>query len=80
MATFKRWTKKDFRIRGHFTGSRLAGREHEYAYDIYYGDSMKTIETGFSSKRKAEAWLGEKLRKMNAIRKAAYDAGKYDGQ
>lgn len=78
MASFKRWTKKDFRIYGHFTGSRLRGCEHEYVYDIYYGSKM--IEYGFSSKRKAEAWLGEKLRKMNAIRKAAYDAGKYDGQ
>lgn len=78
MASFKRWTKKDFRIEGHFTGSRLRGCEHEYVYDIYYGSSR--IETGFSSKRKAEVWLGEKLRKMNAIRKAAYDSGKYDGQ
>ena len=73
MTNMKKWTKKDFRLYGHFTGSRLKGHEHDYVYDVYWGNSSIPMETGFSSKRKAEAWLGEFLRKANRLR-AEYDA------
>ena len=68
-----KWYKKDFVIRGYFTGSRLRGHEHEYLYDIYW--EGKLFARGFSSKAKAEAWLGDFLKKANALRKEAYAKG-----
>lgn len=62
-----KWRKKDFQIVGRRTGSVLRGRENEYVYEIFWqgkrlGDYM------FTSKRKADTWLGQFLRKANEIR------------
>ncbi len=66
----KPWRKKDFEIRGRFTGSRLAGRENEFVYEIFW-NGKQFPDLRFSSKRAASDWLGRFLAKANALR-AAY--------
>lgn len=62
------WTKKDFDIVGHRTGSRLLGHENDYVYEIRYEGRVLGDMT-FTSKAKAGAWLGKFLKKANMIRK-----------
>ena len=66
----EKWKKSDFEIKGRFTGSRLAGRENEYVYEVFYnGKNMGGYM--FSSKAKANEWLGKFLKKANDIREKA---------
>ena len=74
----KVWIKKDFEIVWVWHRGRLQGQENRGWYHIRYNG--KDLQDGFSSKRKAEQWLGVWLKKANAIRKAAFESGKYDGQ
>ena len=71
----KPWTKKDFEIKGRFTGSQLKGRENEYIYEIFFGNKQMG-DYRFTSKAKANAWLGEFLRKANKLRRKYDDTGK----
>lgn len=62
--------KADFSISGHFTGSRLSGREHEYLYHVYYKEKQLD-RYGYTSKRKADSWLGAIVREHNQRLKQA---------
>ena len=64
----KNWTKKDFRIEWRWHRGRLQGQENRGWYHIFWNG--KEIESGFRTKKDAERWLGEWLKKANAIRKA----------
>lgn len=64
----KKLVKADFNIVGHFTGSRLAGREHQFLYDVYY-NGQQLNRYGFTSKKRASAWLGALVRECNATGK-----------
>ena len=74
----KRWVMKDFKIVWHWHRGRLQGEENRGWYHILWNG--KDIQNGFRTKHEAERWLGSFLKKANAIRKAAFEAGKYDGQ
>lgn len=68
---FEKWTQSDFDIRGRRTGSRLAGRENQYIYEIFYKDE-RMGEMMFTSKERASYWLSGWLKKMNHIRYTTY--------
>lgn len=64
----KRIRKGQFVIRGHFTGSQLRGEEHQFVYDIYLNDK-RINKHSFSSKAKADKWLGKFVRYLNELKK-----------
>ena len=61
------WKKSDFVIKGRRTGSRLAGRENEYVYEIFYNGKLLS-DRQFTSKAKANEWLGDFLKYANEVR------------
>ena len=68
-----KWTKNDFEIKGRRTGSRLAGMENEYIYEIFWNG--KALEDGYSTRRftskaKASQWLGRFIKMRNDAAKA----------
>ena len=65
----KKLTQKEFEIKGRFTGSRLAGREHEFIYEIFY-NGKRLGDYNFTSKAKARTWLGKFVKIVNEMRKA----------
>lgn len=58
-----KWTKKDFEVVGRRTGSRLAGRENEYIYEIFWNG--QNLGKSFTSKAKANQWLGRFIKIRN---------------
>lgn len=62
------WKKSDFVIKGRRTGSQLKGRENEYVYEIFY-NGRPLSDRQFSSKAKADEWLGGFLKHANEVRK-----------
>lgn len=65
----EKWKKADFEIKGRRTGSRLAGRENEYIYEIYWNG--KSLGNSFTSKVKASKWLGKFIKMRNDLAKEA---------
>ena len=65
-------TKKDFIIRGYWKRGMLRGQENDFRYEIIIGKGAKkgqTFADGFTSKRKAEQWLGVRIRIANDMRR-----------
>ena len=61
-------TKKDFNIIGYWHRGRLQGQENLYLYRITIKRTGKQIAEGFTSKRKAEQWLGVRIQLANQIK------------
>lgn len=57
------FTKKDFTIKGRFTGCRLQGRENEFVYNIYMSNGNRLTDMDFTSKAKANEFLSAVLKK-----------------
>lgn len=61
-------TKKDFKIVGYWYNGRLQGQENLYYYQIVIKKNGQVFGDGFRSKRKAEQWLGVRIRLANQIK------------
>lgn len=61
-------TRSDFLIAGRFSGSRLAGRENQFVYDVIAKGKGLAVKTGFPSKKSAEKWLRKTIKLANMIK------------
>ena len=62
------FTKKDFTIKGRFTGNRLAGHENEFLYHIEINGRWLSSQE-FTSKAKADKYLSAVLKAYKGERK-----------
>lgn len=69
----KNWTKKDFSIEWRWHRGRLQGQENRGWYHIFY--QGRECNSGFRTKKDAERWLGDFLKKANTLRKQAAERG-----
>ena len=74
IAPYPQIKKSEFEIRGKKTGSRLAGKENEYVYKVYYNGKplgKDGVDYTFNSKSNASQWIGKAVNKMNELRESA---------
>ena len=69
----KRWVKSDFTIKLEPASNKLQESKNRCYYSIYWHGSL--LAGGFPNKRWASSWLGDYLKKANALRKAAAEKG-----
>ena len=64
-----KFKKSDFIIKGHFTGSKLYGRENQFLYQILMPNYHKLTDKEFTSKVAADKYLADVLREYNEMLK-----------
>lgn len=64
--------KKDFIIKSHRTGNRLAGHENEVMYIVYTADGKTQVKSGFYRYSDADQWLSRNVKLAQKIQKGEF--------
>lgn len=81
MDRFEKWTAKDFSFKWVWNRGRLQGQENNGYYVIVWKNKGRMADNKhhdykFRTKEDAKRWLGQFLKKANAIRKQAFVEGR----
>ena len=68
----RRYTKKDFEIKGRRTGSQLRGRENEFIYEVFWNGKQVT-DVRFTTKSHADKYVSKLVKLANMIAEGKHE-------